>query len=168
MIQAAMTIQKAVNDVPSINAVLIEASEILMEKSPFFSITNTWAMAKKSKTNDELQWIMEMIFDLCSIFPQTWTIRRLSPKNDVGVLDVMLFKRELKVQLLDKSLEDVDLPADEKAKFKKCINSPSETRDRLGFPSWSKAVHNPDKKAVFLTGTTPAGEEYFLECFKWI
>ena len=102
MIHAALTLQKAVKDVPSINAVLIEASEVLMERSPFFSITNTWAMAKKSKTNDELQWIMEMIFDICIIFPQTWTIRRHSHKNAVGVLDVMLSKRELKVQLLDK------------------------------------------------------------------
>ena len=71
MIQAAMTIPKAVKYVPSINAVLIEASEVLMEKSPFFSITNTWVMAKKSNTNDELQYNMEMIFDLCIILPQT-------------------------------------------------------------------------------------------------
>ena len=103
-------------------------------------------MAKKSKTNDELQWIMEMIFDICIISPQAWTIRRLNPRNAVGALDVMLFKRELKVQLLDKSLEDINLPADEKANFKKCLNSPSEMRDHLGFPSGSKAVHNPDKK----------------------
>ena len=80
----------------------------------------------------------------------------------------MLFKRELKVQLLDKSLEDINLPADGKAKFKKCRNSPSEMRHHLGFPSGSKAVHNPDKKAMFLTGTTTASEKYFLECFKWI
>ena len=166
IIQTAMAIQKTVKDVPSINAVLTEASEVLMERSPFFTTTNLVAMAKKGKTNDELQWITEMIFDLCIIVPQTW-IQRLRPKNAVGVLDVMLFKRELKLQLLDQSLEDIELPADEKAKFKKCLNSPSEMRDRL-FSSGSKAVHNPDKKAMFFTGTTTAGEKYFLECFKVI
>ena len=107
-------------------------------------------MAKKSKTNDELQWIMEMIFDLCILFPQTWTIRRLSPNHAVGVLDGMLFKRELKLQLLNKSLEDIHLPADEKAKFKKCFNSPPEMRHHLGFPSGPKAVHNQDKKPFSL------------------
>ena len=40
--------------------------------------------------------------------------------------------------------------------------------DHLGFPSGSKAVHTPDKQTILLTGTTTAGEKYFLECFKWI
>jgi hypothetical protein len=55
MVQSAMIIQKQIKDVPAINAVRTDASEALLEKSPFFSITNLVAMAKKSKSNEELQ-----------------------------------------------------------------------------------------------------------------
>ena len=83
-------------------------------------------MAKKGKTNEELQWIMEMLFDIVLVVPQSWTIRRLSPKNSIGVLDILLFQRDLKVQLLEKVLEDVPLPAEEKAKIKQCLSSPGD------------------------------------------
>ena len=100
MVQSAMFIQKAIKDVPSINAVLIEASEALLEKSPFFSITNLVAMATQGKTNEEIQWIMEMLFDIVLLVPQSWTIQRLSPKNAIGMLDIILFQRDLKIQSL--------------------------------------------------------------------
>ena len=134
MIQAAMTIPKAVKDVPSINAVLIEASEVLMEKSPFFSIANTWAMAKKSKTNDELQWIMETIFNLCITFPQTWKF------EDSVLIMLLVYWMSCCSSVSSNS----------SCWFKKCLNSPAEMRHRLGFPSGSKAVHNPDNKSNLL------------------
>ena len=135
MVQSAIVIQKAIKDVPSTNAVLTEASEALLEKSPFFSITNLVAMAKKGKTNEELQWIMEMLFDIVVVVPQPWTLRRLSPKNAIGMLDIILFQRDLKIQWLEKILEDIHLPAEEKAKIKKCFSSPSVMRAQFGFPS---------------------------------
>ncbi len=136
MVQSAMIIQKQIKDVAAINAVMIDASETLLEKSPFFTITNLSAMAKKSKTNEELQWIMEMMFDTVLLVQQSWTIRKLSPKNATGILDIILFQRDLKVELLEKALTDVPLPAEQKAKIKKCLSSPSELRSIHWLPKW--------------------------------
>ena len=159
MVQSAMFIQKAIKDVPSINAVLTEASEALLEKSPFFSITNLVAMAKKGKTNEELQWIMEMLFDIVLVVPQSWTIQRLSPRNAIGFLDIILFQRDLKIQLLETILEGVHLPAEEKANIKKCVSSPSEMRHFCGYPSGPRSKLQPDRKAAFLTGSSAVSEQ---------
>ena len=99
-----------------------------------------------------------MLFDIVLVVPQSWTIRRLSPKNDIGMLDIILFQRELKLQLLGKALEDVPLPAEEKTKIKKCFRSPSEMRNLCGYPSGSRSKLQPDRKAAFLTGINAISE----------
>jgi len=168
MVQAAMIIQKQIKDVAAINAVMVDASETLLEKSPFFTITNLSAMAKKSKTNEELQWIIEIIFDTVLLVQQSWTIRRLSPKNATGILDIILFQREMKIELLDKVLTDVPFPAEQKAWLKTCLSSPSELRSTIGYPTGIRAKLQPDKKAAFLTGSDAFAEKYFNTVHKWV
>ena len=168
MVQSAMIIQKQIKDVAAINAVMIDASETLLEKSPFFTITNLSAMAKKSKTNEELQWIMEMMFDTMLLVQQSWTIRKLSPKNATGILDIILFQRDLKVELLEKALTDVPLPAEQKAKIKNCLSSPSELRSSIGYPSGCRSNVQPDKRAAFLTGSDEVSEKFFETVHRWV
>ena len=110
---------------------------------------------------------MEMLFDIVLVLPQSWTIRRLSPKNTIGMLDIILFQRDLKIQLREKILEDIHLPAEEK-KIKKCFSSQSEIQAQWGFPSGPRSKLKPGRKAAFLTGSSAVSDQYFETVYKWV
>ena len=85
------------------------------------------------------------------------------------MLDIILFQRDLKTQLLEKILEDIHLPPEEKAKIKKCLSSPSEMRAQLGFPSGPRSKTSPCKtKTAFLTGSSAVSEQYFEAVYTWV
>ena len=65
-------------------------------------------------------------------------------------------------------MEEIDISVDERNKLKDCLRSHQSFRKTIGYATGAKAAINPDKKASFLAGTTPAAEELFLTCAELI
>ena len=170
MVTAALLVQKTIKETPALNAVLQEADQSLMQNSPFYTITNLAAICKKVKLPIDLEWVMHMMLDYNVQTLYHWTLRTLVPKgqDSFGVIDIFLFKRQLKLQLLDKGLEDVDLLPEEKDKFRTCLASVPDMRKALGYKSGIRKQAQPDKYSAFLTGVSKSGEKFFTEVYKWI
>ena len=116
MVNQALTVQKAIKDVPALASILQEADDLLLSNSPFFQITNLAALVKKIKNPADLRWTMELMLDCIVQQPDLiWTIRTLAPKGgEVGIIDQCVFKHHLKTELLSKVMEDIDLDPEEK------------------------------------------------------
>ena len=170
MINQALNVQKAIKDVPALADILQDADDMLLSNSPFFHITNLAALVKKIKNSADLQWTMELMLDCIVQQPDlSWTIRTLAPKGgEVGIIDQIVFKHQLKTEFLSKVMEDIDLEPDEKNKFRDCLSSVVTMRTSLGYKIGIKKNTEPDKLAQFLTGVSEAGERLFKIIIDWI
>lgn len=168
MIQKAMSIQKNVKDHKELADILHRADEELQHNSPFATITNLNAVCSRTNSVEERHFVMELMLDYNLLHPRQWTIRALAPTNDKGIINIMTAKKTLKAQLVEKLIEDINLPAKEKQDFRDCLESPVSMRRRLGFKHGPRKMEKPDKTAEFLTGSTVAGEKAFKLALKWI
>ena len=170
MIQMALSVQKAIKDVPALASILQEADNLLMTNSPFFNITNLAALVKKIKNPADLQWTMALMLDCIVQQPDlTWTIRTLAPKGgEVGIIDQCVFKHHLKTEFLSKVMEDIDLDPAEKKLIRDCLSSVVTMRQSLGYKTGIKMNTEPYKLAQFLTGVSKAGERVFKIINDWV
>ena len=170
MINQALSVQKAIKDVPILLSILQEADDLLLANSPFFQITNLAAVVKKIKNPADLQWTLEVMLDCILQKPDLiWPIRMLAPKGgEIGILDQILFKHHLKTELLSKVMEEMELDPEEKTKFRDCLSSVVTMRQCLGYKTGIKKDKEPDKLAQFLTGVSEAGERFFKIIHDWI
>ena len=168
LIGDALIIQKLIKDIAELNLILQNGDETLLSNSPFFAMNNLAALAKKHKTTPDLKFAMEMVLDMCIENPGHVAASQLSPRNDVGLFDVFVFKNNMKSILLDSTLEDMAIPVEEKSKFRECLSSVSVMRQHLGGNQNQKQSSLPAKTMPFLSGSTQAGEHFFIEAIKWI
>ena len=78
------------------------------------------------------------------------------------------FQDDLEDAIVGQLAGNISLAVEEKQKFRSCLCSVSTYRQQIGYPSGPKAKTNPHQQAGFLSGTTEAGERFFLEASKLI
>ena len=167
-IRDALCIHNRIKTNPILNHILQNAEDVLMERSPFFNISNLALIIKKAKREEELEFFMNAMYDTCLCEDHRWTARTLGMKSS-GFLQILSFQLSIKKHILESRFKEiVYVPSDEHSKIKDCLSSFQLFRETIGFKSGPKAATNPDKQASFLAGMTEAGEQLFLTCAEFI
>ena len=97
---------------------------------------------------------MQLMLDCVLKQPDnSWTIRTLVPKGsgEIGILDQLQFKHQLKTEFVRQILEDIDLDPAEKKQIRDCLSSVVTMRQSLGYKTGIKKNTEPDTLAQCLT-----------------
>ena len=123
-------------DEPQALANDLQADELLQDQSPYFKLTNLAIVAARVKQDkDDGLWCMSLMNDysVCDPTDSSWSKRQLGPRSGKGLLGVFSFKRQDRDELLNKVLDSLTLPAEDKHRLRRLLGSLDPYREASGY-----------------------------------